>query len=169
MKAILEGTFETGFSVVAVCAEAKPPEIGEDGRLIVTMAIDDPASLQSNWTDQGGARLLAFDAGLGNGFSIYGPFASDDAAEAFGEEHRGEGDEWEIFRLDKEVTTPERSTEILQHRIDWWLRGIGIPPAELGEASVEHIEKAIREGYVAGELCVGGEDAEYRGWWEKAK
>lgn len=65
MKAILEGTFETGFSVVAVCAEAKPPEIGADGRLIVTMAIEDPASLQSNWTDQGGAWLLAFDAGLG--------------------------------------------------------------------------------------------------------
>lgn len=57
-------------------------------------------------------------------------------------------------------------TEILQHRISWFLHGNNVP-TELDESSVEHIEGLIKEGYNQGELCVIGDDGntEYRGWW----
>lgn len=60
----------------------------------------------------------------------------------------------------------DRFTEILQHRIKFWLRGDN-PPAELDKCSVEHIERLIAEGYNQGELCLLGDDGdtEYRGWW----
>lgn len=60
-------------------------------------------------------------------------------------------------------------TEILQHRISWWLRDKDdLPtPTELDECSVEHIERLIKEGYNQGDLCVLGDDGdtEWRGWW----
>ncbi|MBC8738577.1 hypothetical protein F6X40_17605 [Paraburkholderia sp. UCT31] len=68
------------------------------------------------------------------------------------------------------MTQAEKSddlyTEILQHRIKFFLRGDDAPN-ELDEASVEHIEKLIRDGFNQGELCVIGADdeTEYRGWW----
>lgn len=57
-------------------------------------------------------------------------------------------------------------TEILQHRISWFLRD-DKAPEELDESSVEHIERLIKDGYNQGELCVIGDDGntEYRGWW----
>ncbi len=57
-------------------------------------------------------------------------------------------------------------TEILQHRISWYLSG-NDAPADLDEASVEHIERLIKEGYNQGELCVsiGETGQEFRGWW----
>lgn len=60
----------------------------------------------------------------------------------------------------------EKCTEILQHRIEWWL-GEDDAPDEMDETSIEHIEKLIKEGYNQGELCVLGDDGdtEYRGWW----
>jgi len=65
----------------------------------------------------------------------------------------------------------ENLTEILQHRIRWWLRG-NAAPTELDETSVEHITKLITEGYNQGELCISGvpDDKtgvfeEFRGWW----
>lgn len=60
---------------------------------------------------------------------------------------------------------------ILQHRIEWWLRGENAPD-ELDECSVEHIEQSIKEGYIQGELGVSVYDAdadvpkEFRGWWK---
>lgn len=60
-------------------------------------------------------------------------------------------------------------TEILQHNIEWFLRedGSSSAPTELDDCSVEHIEKAIKDGCNQGELCVLGSDGdtEYRGWW----
>jgi len=57
--------------------------------------------------------------------------------------------------------------EVLQHRVAWSLRGEGAP-SELDEASQEHIETCIREGYNQGELHALSADGEteYRGWWE---
>ena len=59
-----------------------------------------------------------------------------------------------------------RYTEILQHRIRYFLRGDDAPE-ELDDCSVEHIEKSIKDGYIQGELCVVGPDSEteFRGWW----
>lgn len=63
----------------------------------------------------------------------------------------------------------ENTTEILQHQIKWWLRGDGATN-ELGECSIEHIEKLIGDGFSSGELCILGDDhvTEYRGWWRIA-
>jgi hypothetical protein len=66
----------------------------------------------------------------------------------------------------KDQAPQDRFTEILQHRIKFWLRGDNAP-AELDECSVEHIERLIAEGCNQGELCLLGDDGdtEYRGWW----
>lgn len=66
----------------------------------------------------------------------------------------------------KDQAPQDRFTEILQHRIKFWLRGDNAP-AELDECSVEHIERLIAEGFNQGELCLRGddEDTEHRGWW----
>lgn len=60
-------------------------------------------------------------------------------------------------------------TEILQHRIQFWLCDADeqTAPQSLDDASVEHIKKLISEGYREGELCVLGDDGdtEFRGWW----
>jgi hypothetical protein len=83
--------------------------------------------------------------------------------------------EWMIHQREAEEN-PEKDdnanyTEILQHRIEWWLRGEDAP-SELDEGSVEHIKKLIEDGYNQGELFVTGDDGdddhdatEYRGWW----
>lgn len=55
---------------------------------------------------------------------------------------------------------------ILQHRIEWFLRGENAPTT-LDETSEDHIEAMIKEGYNQGELCVSVPDSEeeFRGWW----
>lgn len=63
-----------------------------------------------------------------------------------------------------ESNVGDNFTEILQHRIKFWLRGDDAP-TELDETSVEHITKLITEGYNQGELCVNTETDEFRGWW----
>lgn len=77
----------------------------------------------------------------------------------------------EAIYQDREEPEPddENHTEILQHRIAWWLRG-NDAPQKLDDCSIEHIEKLIKEGYNQGELCVLGNDGdtEYRGWWRIA-
>ena len=57
-------------------------------------------------------------------------------------------------------------TEILQHRIKYWLSGENAP-TELDDAASEHIETAIKGGYREGELFVYGDNDEepYKGWW----
>lgn len=69
------------------------------------------------------------------------------------------------------MTSKENSvTEILQHKISWFLRGDSAPHS-LDEASEEHIKQCIAEGYNQGELCVMQEDgeSELRGWWSIKK
>lgn len=48
-------------------------------------------------------------------------------------------------------------TEILQHKIKWWL----------DESDIEHIERCIRNGFSSGELNHG--EMEIRGGWEITK
>lgn len=73
-----------------------------------------------------------------------------------------------VREVDAEVRG-DQFTEILQHRVKWWLRDfIGqAGPKELDECSIEHIEKCIKEGYREGELVVLDDDGdtEFRGWW----
>lgn len=60
--------------------------------------------------------------------------------------------------------------EILQHRIECFIRGADAP-GELDESTIEYIEKMIIDGYNQGELCVtvDGSDEEFRGWWSISK
>lgn len=62
------------------------------------------------------------------------------------------------------------TTEILQHKISWFLREENAP-TELDECSIEHIEQCIKDGYSGGELCLlaSDGDTEYRGWWHIKK
>lgn len=56
-------------------------------------------------------------------------------------------------------------TEILQHKIDWWLEDDSI--LELDEFDLEHIRDAIADGYSEGELNHGNE--EIKGYWKIIK
>lgn len=57
--------------------------------------------------------------------------------------------------------------EIIQHNVEWFLRGDDAPE-KLDEASIEHIEKMIIDGYNQGSLCYydANTDREFHGWWE---
>jgi hypothetical protein len=72
--------------------------------------------------------------------------------------------------MSKNTEDQDRYTEILQHRISFFFRGEGAPQA-MDEASVEHVENLIKEGYNQGELCYydSDKDVEYRGWWSIEK
>ena len=56
-------------------------------------------------------------------------------------------------------------TEILQHKIDWWLDDDTIK--ELDDSDTEHIAYMITQGYSEGELNHGKD--EVRGWWKIVK
>lgn len=57
------------------------------------------------------------------------------------------------------------TTEILQHKIDWWLDDDSIK--ELDDSDIEHIHYMIEQGYSEGEL--NHSDKEIRGWWKIVK
>jgi hypothetical protein len=69
----------------------------------------------------------------------------------------------------------ENRTEILLHTIEWWVRDEHLEEEikELDEASIEHIEKSIKEGVREGQLCiaklVGDDIKEVYGWWSIKK
>lgn len=69
-------------------------------------------------------------------------------------------------RFSESLILSNRYTEILQHRIRYFLCGDDAP-VELDGGSVKYIEKNIKDGYTEGELCVVGPDSEteFRGWW----
>lgn len=58
-------------------------------------------------------------------------------------------------------------TEILKHDIYWTIEKPSIK--EMDEASIEHIEKLIKDGYSSGEIHVSygkNGDKTASGWWE---
>jgi hypothetical protein len=69
--------------------------------------------------------------------------------------------------MEKSNNPADRYTEILQHRISYHFGTNENAPTTLDEASVEHIEKFIRQGFNQGELFYydSDKDIEYRGWW----
>jgi len=55
---------------------------------------------------------------------------------------------------------------IFLHRIEWRVEAEDV---ELDETSIEHIQDAITNGFLCGELNVSIEDGDYEeasGWWE---
>lgn len=173
MKAIFIGTLADGFSINAVIEDAAAEEVViahlANGTIAEAMDVRNPATMDKGTVkDAFGAAFIVYGKGLRNGFEVYGPFADDNVAEEFAEKNRREDDEWELFESTQALTPTanEQYTEILQHRIEWFLRGDNVPQ-KLDDCSVEHIEGSIKEGYNQGELCVLGDDGdtEYRGWW----
>lgn len=171
LKAIVIGTIAGGFSghliVADELAETIVAGLRKEGMQAEALDINDPRTeCKDALVDPDGKYLVVIDKGLGGGFTLYGPFADSDDAEEAAEELRGSDEEWEIFSFERSTGSKERFTEILQHRIKFWLRGEDAPE-ELDGASVEHIEKLIKDEYHSGELCVVGSDGstEYRGWW----
>lgn len=60
----------------------------------------------------------------------------------------------------------EKTTEILQHRINYWYRDDF--DGEMDECDIEHIEKLIKGGYIEGELVTTdpeNPDESHWGWW----
>lgn len=177
MKAIMTGTIADGFGITAIILvdeEAEEVVIRNlaDGQLAEAMDVFDPQTLEGNFdAAENGTWFVLYEGGIGNSNQLYGPFADLNAAEEFAK-HNADGDDWDLFELNSASTPNEPNfTEILQHRIKFWLGGRNAP-SELDEASVEHIKTLIEDGCREGELCVSApgatpnsEPVEYRGWW----
>lgn len=103
MKAILKGTIAEGFGIFAVIPDGEAEDIVirflADGQLAEAVDVKDPLSLNKRWpaADPVGQYFVLFGQGIGNGFSMFGPFADREVAEVFGEQERDEDEEWEIF------------------------------------------------------------------------
>lgn len=144
MKTILTGSIAGGFTISAVVPDDQADDIVirllADGRLAEAIDIKSPKSLSKRAKeDAEGTHFVVYGKSLGTGFNMFGPFAESEYAEKFAEDNRGDDDEWEIFSFSSEHTPQDHYTEILQHRIKFWMRGEDAPN-ELDDCSVEHIE-----------------------------
>lgn len=72
------------------------------------------------------------------------------------------------WRIDDEVSEGDpscKTIEIFGNTVEWWYRDFD--PEVLPESEREHIESAIEEGYLSGELVFVDENEETRtGWWK---
>lgn len=103
MKAIMTGTIAGGFGITKVVqddeAEDAVVRLMADGQLAEAMDIENPKTLdkRAKGVDQKGSCFIVYGKGLGNGFSMYGPFKDSEYAEEFAEDNLSEDEEWEIF------------------------------------------------------------------------
>jgi len=122
MKAILTGTIAGGFGIAAVVPDEQAEDIVlrlmADGKLAEAMDIEDPTTLDKRATgDANGDHFIVFGKGIGNAFLMVGPFADEETAEEFGEAHRADDDEWELFTFAR-TPTPQPIAGFEQHEID---------------------------------------------------
>lgn len=103
LMGIFVGNLGSGFSLDAVIGEEQAgsiPVVDQSGRMNCLLGVQAPSSHDKNRKDdESGRHFIVFGQGLGGGFALFGPFAEYDDAEEFGEEHRDEDEEWEIFTL----------------------------------------------------------------------
>ena len=104
LKAILVGTIAGGFSIQQVVNDADQAAaiviaLLADGKMAEAIDVLLPSSLSKKESDfEQGSQFIVFYSGLGNPCTMYGPFPDeDDYAQEFGERHRSEGEEWELF------------------------------------------------------------------------
>lgn len=106
MKAIMIGTLAGGFGITRVVQDDEAEDIVvrlmADGQLAEAMDVEEPGSLGKRAPAAApcGSHFVVYGKGIGNGFSMYGPFADSDIAEEFAEDNRGDDDEWELFEFD---------------------------------------------------------------------
>jgi len=103
MKALFTGTISGGFSILRVyknneVAEDAAIKIMADGTLAEAVEVESPRALDKKATEsETGENFVVYGKGIGNGFSVYGPFDDGDYAEEFAEDNRSDDDEWELF------------------------------------------------------------------------
>lgn len=105
MKAIFLGSLAEGFSIHSVVADEAADDITAaflaNGQIAEAIEVGLPSSLDKNaQQDETGVDFVVYGTGLGNGFSVYGPFADSDEAEEFAENNRSDDDEWELFEAE---------------------------------------------------------------------
>ncbi len=106
MKVIMVGTLADGFGIHSVVPADQAIDViahlTADGKTVDSLDLEDPKSLdkRAKGGSEDGRHYVVYGKGLGNGFNIYGPFVDDNFACDFGEENRGEDDEWEVFEFD---------------------------------------------------------------------
>lgn len=104
--AVFTGTLAEGFHIEKIEGDKEAAETAviaflANGTLAETMEVQKPSTRGKREKDYDeGENFLVFDGGLGNGFSVYGPFPDDELASDFGEKYRVEDAEWEIFTYD---------------------------------------------------------------------
>jgi len=107
MKEIFVGTLAGGFGIKSVvedeAAEAVVVACLANGQLAEALDVDDPLDMDKHAeVDEAGLHFIVYGKGLGNGFTVYGPFADNEIAMEFGEENRGEDEEWELFEVNEQ-------------------------------------------------------------------
>jgi hypothetical protein len=106
MKAIMTGTIAGGFSITRIVEDDEAEDVVvrlmADGQMAEALDVEDPGSLNKCAPAAAlcGSHFVVYGKGLGNGFSMYGPFSDNDTAEEFAEGNRGEDEEWELFEFD---------------------------------------------------------------------
>ncbi len=104
-QAILTGSIAEGFSIEKIVADTETAETVvvahlANGKLAEAIEIQLPSSLNKREKDYDyGMDFVVFGSGIGNGFSMFGPFPDWESAHDFGEMHRAEG-EWENLQFD---------------------------------------------------------------------
>ena len=104
MKAVFTGSIAAGFGLVRVLEEVEAKKFVAtrlaEGILAEAIDIDDPQILSKRYKAvEGGNHFVVYGKGLGNSFSVFGPFDDEDVAEEFAEANRSDDDEWELFEL----------------------------------------------------------------------
>lgn len=106
MKAIMTGTIAGGFSIIRIIKDDEADDLVvrlmADGQIAEALEVADPSSLDKRAPAAApcGSYFVVYGTGIGNGFSMYGPFADDETAGEFAENNRGDDDEWELFEFD---------------------------------------------------------------------
>lgn len=104
--ALFAGTLESGFALRDITST----DIGKEavrklianGTMVEAILIQDPRELeQESCADEDGEIVVVFGS-LGNGIDIYGPFSDSEVASSFGENNRGDFDEFTLYFLAKE-------------------------------------------------------------------
>lgn len=104
-KAILVGSISDGFRIEQTTDDPDSAEqivIGHllNGRLAEAVEIRRPSTAPKKGDDhEYGTDFVAFSTSLGSGFTIFGPFPDNHAAQAFAEQNEEEGS-WDILQSD---------------------------------------------------------------------
>lgn len=144
MKAIFIGSLAAGFRINAIVEDATAEDVVvahlANGNLAEALDVQDPATVDDRAKkDESGTSFIVYGKGLGNGFTVYGPFADDDAAEEFAEQNRGDDNEWELFELTQNADQAgESDAEPCFEKGHWYIDDDGllyiIPDDSLGLA-----------------------------------